>query len=155
MRASLLNESGSKTYAVIFDTGEDPVVGLTRFAEENGLDASGFTAIGAFSEATLGYFDWEKKDYERIRVDEQVEVLALVGDIALQDGKPKLHAHVVLGKRDGSACGGHLLEARVRPTLEVIVTESPGYLRRVFDAETGLALIRVAESARDKRIAPE
>ena len=80
---------------------------------------------------------------ERIPVKEQVEVLALVGDIALQEGKPKLHAHVVLGRRDGSACGGHLLEARVRPTLEVIVTESPAHLRREHDPVTGLALIRV------------
>ena len=129
-------------FAVIFETGDDPVAGLTRFAAEQQLAASSFTAIGAFSEAQLGYFDWEKKDYERIPVKEQVEVLALVGDIALQDGKPKLHAHVVLGRRDGSACGGHLLEARVRPTLEVILTESPAHLRREYDPRSGLALIR-------------
>jgi uncharacterized protein len=141
MRAKLLNENGERVFAVIFETGDDPVAGLTRFADEQKLGASAFTAIGAFSEATLGYFDWEKKDYERIPVREQVEVLAMVGDIALQDGKPKLHAHVVLGKRDGSACGGHLLVARVRPTLEVIVTESPAHLRRKHDPVTGLALI--------------
>lgn len=102
MRTKLLNDHGERTFAVIFDTGDDPVAGLTRFAEENKLAASAFTAIGAFSEAVLGYFAWEKKDYERIPVKEQVEVLALVGDIALQDGKPKLHAHAVLGRR---ACG--------------------------------------------------
>ena len=141
MRAKLLNENGERVFAVIFETGDDPVAGLTRFADEQKLGASAFTAIGAFSEATLGYFDWEKKDYERIPVREQVEVLALVGDIALQDGKPKLHAHVVLGKRDGSACGGHLLAARVRPTLEVIVSESPAHLKRKHDPVTGLALI--------------
>ena len=129
-------------FAVIFETGEDPVAGLTRFAAEQKLSASSFTAIGAFSEALLGYFDWEKKDYDRIPVKEQVEVLALVGDIALQDGKPRLHAHAVLGRRDGSACGGHLLEARVRPTLEIILTESPAHLRREYDPRTGLALIR-------------
>jgi uncharacterized protein len=143
MRTKLLNENGERVFAVIFETGDDPVAGLTRFADEQKLGASAFTAIGAFSEATLGYFDWEKKDYERIPVKEQVEVLALVGDIALQDGKPKLHAHVVLGRRDGSACGGHLLAARVRPTLEVIVTESPVHLRRKHDPVTGLALIDI------------
>lgn len=144
MRSKVLNESGERVFAVIFDTGEDPVAGLTRFAAEQNLSASGFTAIGAFSEATLGYFDWEQKDYERIPVHEQVEVLALVGDIAVQDkNEKKVHAHVVLGRRDGSACGGHLLSAKVRPTLEVILTESPGYLKREHDAETGLALIRI------------
>jgi predicted DNA-binding protein with PD1-like motif len=143
MRTKLLNENGERVFAVIFETGDDPVAGLTRFADEQKLGASAFTAIGAFSEATLGYFDWEKKGYERIPVKDQVEVLALVGDVALQDGKPKLHAHVVLGRRDGSACGGHLLAARVRPTLEVIVTESPVHLRRKHDPVTGLALIDI------------
>ncbi|HEX6266025.1 MAG TPA: PPC domain-containing DNA-binding protein [Burkholderiales bacterium] len=144
MHAKVLNEHGERVFALIFDIGEDPMAGLARFAEEHNLTASGFTAIGAFSEASLGYFDWEKKDYERIPVEEQTEVLALVGDIAVQesDRKKKVHAHVVLGRRDGSTCGGHLLSAKVRPTLEVILTESPGHLRRVHDPRSGLALIR-------------
>jgi len=142
MRSKVLNDHDERTVALIFETGEDPVAGLNRFAAENNLSACRFTAIGAFSEAVLGYFDWEKKDYERIPVREQVEVLALVGDIASQDGKPKIHAHVVLGRRDGSARGGHLLEARVRPTLEVILTQSPAHLNRVYDPASGLALIR-------------
>ncbi len=143
MQAKLLNGNGERVFAVVFETGEDPVAGLTRFAQQENLSASGFTAIGAFREATLGYFDWEKKDYERIPVREQVEVLALVGDIAIQgENEKKVHAHVVLGRRDGSACGGHLLAAAVRPTLEVILTESPAHLRRVHDPQSGLALIR-------------
>jgi uncharacterized protein len=145
MRAKLLHESrGERTFALIFDTGEDPMEGLTRFAEEHNLSASSFTAIGAFSDATLGYFDWEKKDYERIPVPEQVEVLSLIGGIAIEgDNAKKVHAHVVLGRRDGAACGGHLLSAKVRPTLEVMLTESPEHLRRVHDRESGLALIRI------------
>ena len=142
MRAKLLNDHDERTVALIFETGEDPVAGLDRYAVQNKLGACRFTAIGAFSEAVLGYFDWERKEYERIPVTEQVEVLALVGDVAFQDGKPKIHAHVVLGRRDGSARGGHLLEARVRPTLEVILTESPAHLDRVYDPASGLALIR-------------
>ena len=147
MRTKLLHDdAGERTFAVIFDTGEDPVAGLTRFAEQENITGAAFTAIGAFSEAMLGYFDWEKKDYEKIAVREQVEVLAFVGDIAIEkDNRKKLHAHVVLGRRDGSACGGHLLSAKVRPTLEVIVNETPGYLRRRHDPETGLTLIRERE----------
>jgi hypothetical protein len=90
----------------------------------------------------LGYFDWTSKEYQRIPIQEQVEVLALVGDIGVADGEPRLHAHVVVGKRDGTAHGGHLLEAHVRPTLEVVIVESPAHLERRFDAKTGLSLIR-------------
>jgi uncharacterized protein len=68
-------------------------------------------------------------------------VLSLVGDIALKDDGPQVHAHVVLGKADGTAHGGHVLEAHVWPTLEVVLTESPKHLHRKFDPETGLALI--------------
>jgi predicted DNA-binding protein with PD1-like motif len=99
------------------------------------------TAIGAFSSATLAYFDRASKEYERIPVDEQVEVLSLVGDVALDGDEPKLHAHVVVGARDGSARGGHLLEARVWPTLEVMLVESRTPLRKRFDPDAGLPLI--------------
>lgn len=137
-------EEGQKTFALVFDTGDEFVSELTNFAKDNNLSAANFTAIGAFSDATLGYFDIEKKEYEKIPVEEQVEVLSLVGTIApKEDGEPQVHAHVVLGRSDGTTRGGHLLEARIRPTLEVIVVESPQHLQRRTDEETGLPLIRL------------
>lgn len=145
MKAKLLHEGQQKTYAVIFDEGNDPIEGLTNFARKKQLGGSQFTAIGAFSRATLGYFNWETKEYEKIPVEEQVEVLSLVGDIALKEGQPEVHAHVVLGKRDGTAHGGHLLKAEVRPTLEVIITESPAHLQKKHDEKSGLALISVED----------
>jgi hypothetical protein len=143
MRSTLITDGSERTWALVFETGDEVMAGLERFAREQRLDASRFSAIGAFSDATLGYFDWQKKDYERIPVDEQVEVLSLLGDVALHDGAPKVHAHVVLGRRDGGTRGGHLLEARVRPTLEVLLVESPGHLAREIDAGSGLPLIRI------------
>jgi predicted DNA-binding protein with PD1-like motif len=141
MKAKLIDDSGQKTLAVIFDK-EDEFIGLlTSFAKENGLGASHFTAIGAFRDVTLGYFDRDTKKYKEIPMEEQVEVLSLVGDIALKDGGPQVHAHVVVGKSDGTAHGGHILKAHVWPTLEVVLTESPKHLSRTTDAETGLALI--------------
>jgi hypothetical protein len=130
-----------RTFAVIFQTGDEVIAGLKEFARSRGLSGSHFTAIGAFSDAVLAYFDWESKQYQRIPVGEQVEVLTLAGDIALKEGKPEVHAHVVVGLRDGTTRGGHLLEAHVRPTLEVMLTESPVHMRRTFDPESGLALI--------------
>lgn len=135
-------EGGQKTFAVVLATGEEVMASLTAFAEENDLDAASLTAIGAFSDATLGYFDMERKDYKKIPIEEQVEVLSLVGTVAPKEGgEPQVHAHVVLGAPDGTTRGGHLLEARVRPTLEVIVVESPEHLRRETDKETGLPLL--------------
>ena len=149
MRAKI-GGGGERTWALVFATGDEVVSSLTEFARREQLGAARFTAIGAFREATLGYFDWSSKQYEKIPLREQVEVLSLVGDVALEGDAPKIHAHVVVGKRDGSAHGGHLLEARVRPTLEVMLIESPAHLRRRFDPESGLALIEIdpAKAAR-------
>ena len=143
MKSKLINDGPQRSFVVVFDTGDEVTESLLAFAREQGLSAAEFTGLGAFSDAVLGYFDWQKKDYNRIRIEEQVEVLNLTGNIALVDGKPKLHPHIVLGKADGTAHGGHLLEGHVRPTLEVIVTESPVHLRRKSDPETGLALIEL------------
>jgi predicted DNA-binding protein with PD1-like motif len=144
MKSKLIHAGELKKWAVVFSAGDEVVEGLKKFARQNQLAASQLTAIGAFSDCVLGYFNFEKRDYKRIPVAEQVEVLSLIGDVTLdENGHPKIHAHVVLGKSDGTAHGGHLLQAHVKPTLEVIVTESPEHLRRRPDAVSGLALIDI------------
>ncbi|MGI8968820.1 MAG: PPC domain-containing DNA-binding protein [Chloroflexota bacterium] len=143
MRSKLIAEAGEKTYALIFDTGDEAASGLLDFAKEHGLAGSHFTAIGGFSRAILGYFDPNIKDYKKVPIDEQVEVLSLIGDVAVKDGEPIVHAHVVVGKSDGTAWGGHLIEGHVRPTLEVMLVETSAQLQREDDRETGLTMIRV------------
>jgi hypothetical protein len=128
---------------LVFETGDEVVSTLTKFAKDHRVAAAHFTAIGAFSDTGLGYFDWQKKDYLKNQVNEQVEVVSLIGDIALDGGEPKIHAHVVVGKRDGTTMGGHLLDAHVRPTLELVLETSTQQLRRKFDPESGLALIDI------------
>ena len=143
MKSKLIHESdGQRTYAVVMSAGDEAISCLERFAREVGLSAAGLTAIGAFRHAELAYFDWETKLYIPIPVDDQVEVASLIGDVAIgPDGKPAIHAHAVLGTRTGTAVAGHLKKAEVRPTLEVIVTESPAHLCKRHDPASGLALI--------------
>ena len=145
MKAKLIHSGKPKTYALIFEKDDEVIAGLTSFAKQQSLGASHFTAVGAFSDVTLGYFNRDKKDYDKIPVKEQVEALSVMGDIAFSKGEPKIHAHVVVGKRDGSTLGGHLVQAHVWPTLEVVLTESPRHLRRKTDEETGLALIELQD----------
>jgi predicted DNA-binding protein with PD1-like motif len=153
MKSRRLHSGAQTTWAVVLDQGDEVVATLTAFAREHRLDASQVTAIGAFSEATLGYFDRDKKDYRKIPVSEQVEVLSMIGDVALDGDQPKLHVHVVLGKSDGTTLGGHLIEGRVWPTLEVILTESPRHMRRRMDPASGLALIDLSASDEPPRAA--
>ena len=142
MKTALLDERGGlRTFVIVLATDDEAVKSLTSFAVNQRLAASHFTAIGAFSRAVVAYFDWSAKQYRHISIDEQVEVLSLMGDVTIEDGKPKVHAHVVLGKADATAHGGHLIEASVRPTLEIVVTETPRPLHRRFDPASGVALI--------------
>ena len=143
MRSKLLNADPPITYAVVLDTGDEVISELGKFVREHEVEAASLTAIGAFSRAVLGYFQWETKEYKKIHVGEQVEVLSLLGDVAVGDKGPTLHLHAVLGKGDGSVVGGHLIEGHVRPTLEIILVQPPSYLRKRKDPETGLALIDI------------
>ena len=145
MKSELIHEvQGQRTYVVVLDIGDEALACLQAFAESESLSAAQISAIGAFQTAVVGFWNWQTKDYECTPVQEQTEVLSLLGDVSVdQAGKPKVHLHAVLGRRNAATVGGHLLEGRVRPTLEVIVTESPAHLRRVHDPNLGLAVIRL------------
>jgi len=139
-------EHTATTHLIVFESGDDVIEGLLRFARERGIVGAHFHAIGAFRSAILAYWGAERKEYEQIRVREQVEVLSMVGNIGRTDaGERKVHAHVTVGLRGGDSRGGHLLEAIVHPTLEVFITELGTPIQRVKDEATGLDLIEPGE----------
>ena len=143
MKAKQVGDGDQTTHVLVFEKGEEVMTGLLEFVKERRVSSGHLTAIGAFSDVTLGFFERESKDYRRIPLREQVEAVSLVGDVALKGGEPQVHAHVVVARSDGSAYGGHLLEAHVWPTLEVVLVETPAHLQRELDEETGLPLIRI------------
>lgn len=136
-----LVESDPEVYVLIFEPGDDPMPILERFAADHSITGASISGIGAFSQAMLGFYDLEREEYLEIPVPEQAEVISFAGDISREGEKPKIHIHATVGFRDGSVKGGHLLSARVRPTLEVVITETRATLRRTFDPASGLALI--------------
>lgn len=146
MWVRVLNSGNGPTeYAVIFRPGDDPYAGLTQFAAQYHVQSAHFTAIGAFRDARLGFYDPDKKMYRLIPIDTQVEVVSLVGDIAQLNGKPAVHMHCVVSMPDGHALGGHFLSAHVAPLLEVFVTADPGRLNKKFDPASGLNLMDPGE----------
>ena len=144
MKSKVLHPDGEKTWVLVFDPGDEVVSTLLAFAKDKRIRAARLTALGGFREVTLGFFDLDRKEYMPRKLNEQVEVMSLIGNFAITpEGESKLHAHVVVGKRDYSAHGGHLLNGIVNPTLEVMVTESPSELARVFHKDKGLALLKL------------
>ena len=146
MNSRLIHEAGGqRTFVLVFDTGDEVMEALGAFVREHRVGAAQLTGIGAFSDVELGYFDWESKEYRPIPVDEQVELVSLVGDVALDGDEPVVHAHAVVARSNGRTRGGHLLGGHVRPTLELVLTESPAHLRKRKDSESGLALIALGD----------
>lgn len=142
MKIRQLDDAGGRrTFVLVCDRGDDPVEALTAAAKRFDLGAASLTGIGAFAAVTLGFFDHARRDYRRRLIREQVEVVSLIGNIALDRREPRVHAHIVVGRSDGGALGGHLLGGEVDPTLEVTLVEAPATLRRKTDPATGLALI--------------
>jgi predicted DNA-binding protein with PD1-like motif len=139
--ATLLNSGEAPAYLLVFHTGQEVMRGLFAFAKKYDLVAGHLAGIGAISDAVIGYFDPEINAYRRHRENEQAELLSLTGNLALNDNAPFFHIHVALGLRDGSARGGHLFEATVRPTVELVLTTSPRPVRRKIDPDTHLPLL--------------
>jgi uncharacterized protein len=146
MKYKVVEDADVVTYVVVCDPGDEAVAVLTQFARAEQLEAAQISAVGAFEHATVGWFDRAAKDYRRIPVGEQCELLSLLGDIAEGEDGPILHMHVVLGLSDGTTRGGHLLEGKVFPTLEAVVTETPAELRKVLRPDIGIALIDLDQS---------
>jgi hypothetical protein len=142
MQVQLLNRGEpTKEYAVIFYKGDEAFSGLQEFAENYHVTSAHFTAIGAVSGATIAWFDPQRKMYKKIPIDGQHEVIGMSGDIAVYQGKPVVHTHMVVGASDGTTRAGHVLAANVSPTLEVMVIVDPVTMHKRFDPETDLTLI--------------
>ena len=142
MKVQLLNNGEpTKQYAVIFYQGDEALSGLLEFAQQYHITSAHFTAIGAVNGAMLGWFDPQRKMYKKIPINAQHEVIGMSGDIALYQGKPVVHTHMLVGNADGTTRGGHVLAAYVSPTLEVMVTVDSVTMQKRFDPDTDLTLI--------------
>ena len=145
MKTKSISGAGAKTYVLVFDKGDEVAVSLLQFAKDNGITAAFFNALGAFQDVTFGWFDREARDYRRIQLTEGMEIMSFVGNLSRsEEDEPRLHAHVVIGKRDGTVHGGHFFQGHVWPTMEMIMTVMEERLIRKVDEETGIPLIDLA-----------
>jgi predicted DNA-binding protein with PD1-like motif len=142
VKVKLLSDSGStRTYIMVYSPGDEVLSGLYDFAEKYHVKSAHFTALGDAKTARLGWFVQSTKLFKVNVIDKQSEITSMIGDIAIFNGKPVVHAHVNLAAEDGTVRGGHLLEAFVSPTLEIIITVEPATLYKKFSTAFGGALI--------------
>jgi hypothetical protein len=128
-------------YLVRLFTGEEIVGAVAAFAWDQRIDAGSVAAVGSAYGVTLGYFDRATREYVRREIAGDLEIVSLLGTIALKEGKPFPHLHATLSDRECRAVAGHLLEARAAATCELVVRSLGGYVTRTKDEATGLFLL--------------
>lgn len=120
-----------RSWMLVLAPGEEAKEQLLGFVASEQLPSASFFGVGALERGVVAYFDWRRQLYIHIPIDEQVEVLSLIGSVVPDErGSYVLHAHIALGLHEGYVRGGHLIEAHVRPTLELTLFETPADLVR-------------------------
>jgi len=127
LKVTDLGRSSGHTYRINMVKGDEIISGLLDFAEKNHIKNGHFTGLGAIDKATLRWSDPVNKTPSKTEINEEAEVVSLVGSITQdKDGKPNVHAHTVFALSDGSTRGGHLQSARVSIIAEIFVTDEEG-----------------------------
>jgi uncharacterized protein len=122
--------------------GDDLLQALEKLCQEHQITLGEVRALGAVTRARVGYYHQEERKYYFLDFHQPMEILALVGNISLRDGKPMVHAHVTLADEEGRAIGGHLAEGAPVFACEFVIYEylADQSLARQNDPETGLML---------------
>ena len=127
------------------DKGEEIQQQLQIVAEKEGIKLANVSALGAVNDFTVGAFDVERQEFHKNRFQGAYEIVSLVGTITTKDGAYYAHLHMSAGDVDGNVRGGHLNEAIISATCEMVVTVLEGRVERRLDPEVGLNLFRFAD----------
>lgn len=141
---------GKTTHILLVTKGEELVEEVTHYCEKENIKAAWVQGLGAGDSAEISFYDPATKTYLKKMLSEEFELISLIGNIAIVDSKPFLHAHVSLGRRDYSMIGGHLHSLRVSGSGEIKITKLSGQFTRSYDEETGLKLLDGEELAKQK-----
>jgi predicted DNA-binding protein with PD1-like motif len=126
---------------VVLDVGDEIVESLTSLAARESIRGAHVSGIGGLRSVTLGFFDPAEQEYRKRTFEEPLELGALVGNLGLVEDKPFLHAHATVSGPELIAYTGHLVEAVIGVTGELLVQNLPCALPRRLDEAIGLKLI--------------
>jgi predicted DNA-binding protein with PD1-like motif len=133
---------GSRIF-IRLEMGDEIHSSLAEVARREGVSGGWFSGIGAASAVELGYYDLERKDYDRTKIAGDVEIASASGSLGLIDGKPFVHLHAVVSDRQCVPRAGHLFSAVTAATLEFVLFVAEEPIERTRDEATELNLWRV------------
>ncbi|MFA5991291.1 MAG: PPC domain-containing DNA-binding protein [Candidatus Doudnabacteria bacterium] len=130
-----------RRYILRFDQGEDIIAGTNQFLKDQQISACSISGIGSCSSIELGYYNSHLKEYRRKPFYEELEILSLIGNGALKDGEPFVHAHGIFSQTDFTVMGGHVFKAVVSATAEIFIIKLEGEIKRELNADFNLNLL--------------
>ncbi|MBQ8200524.1 MAG: DNA-binding protein [Clostridia bacterium] len=124
------------------DRGEEVLAQLKAMAIQENVRLASVRALGAVNDFTVGVFKTREKKYYANRFTGDHEIVSLTGTISTMSGEYYAHLHMSAGDEQGRVFGGHLNEAVVSATCEMVVQIIDGEVDRAFDEDVGLNLFR-------------
>jgi predicted DNA-binding protein with PD1-like motif len=131
----------SDQFFLRLDPGEDVILEIRRFCQENGIESGKVTGIGVLRDAKLSYFDPEQGEFHHREISEYMEMTSLLGNISVMDGEIYPHLHVTLSDANFNVIGGHLSAGEIGITGEIFIEPSSQKLERKHYQETGYRLL--------------
>ncbi len=130
-------------WLIRLEKGEEIIKSLLDFANKNNIKSGFFWGIGAVSQANLGFYKLDKKEYFDKDFNKPMEVTCLIGNLSKFNDDLTIHAHANLSDSDFNLIGGHLNSAIVAATLEIYFTEFNSDITRKFSNKIGLKLLKL------------
>ncbi len=130
-------------YIVRIDAGEEIITSLKQICQKFEIKLGKVSGIGATNNVTVGLFEPDKKKYYSTKLEEDFEILAITGNITTMNDEVYLHCHISLANKQHKSFGGHLNEAIVSATCEIIIEHYDGVVERVFDEKSKLNLLEL------------
>jgi predicted DNA-binding protein with PD1-like motif len=125
------------------DKGEEIIASLRCIAECENIKLAMVQGLGAVNDIVIGVFDVESKQYKSNAFKGNFEIVSLTGTIDQMKGNYYSHFHISVGDENGHVLGGHMNQAIVSATGEIIITLLDGEIDREFSEEVGLNLIQL------------
>tara|TARA_B110001454_G_scaffold210867_1_gene225875 strand:- start:382 stop:813 length:432 start_codon:yes stop_codon:yes gene_type:complete len=128
---------GEKIF-VSLQTGDLINKSLTEISVKENISNAWINGIGAIDSVEVGYMDVVNKKYQKRNFNDNYELISLIGNITIKDGVPFVHTHITFSDTEYKVFGGHLFDAKITATGEIILTVANSKIDRQFNENVGI-----------------
>ena len=129
-------------YVLKVSVGEDVMVELKIFCQDQEIEAASFFAIGAAKEIQIAWYNIHKKEDVKRDIQQELEIVSLLGNVAIEGKETLVHAHGSFSDKNMQIMAGHVNKLVVGAACEIVLTKLEGKIEKTYDDETGLKLMK-------------